>query len=85
MLLIGQRNRVSLDPSDEVRLVFYWGRYTRRARLEATDGPLTFPGLQATRFGGSFACTPGMGTSSGVKVPHGSDDGNHKSMATASP
>jgi hypothetical protein len=29
--------------------------------------------------------TPGMGTSSGVQVPCGSDDRNHKPMATASP
>jgi hypothetical protein len=29
-------------------------------------------------------CTPGMDTSSGVQVPRGSDDGNHKPMATAS-
>lgn len=29
--------------------------------------------------------TPGMGTSSGVKVPRGSDDRNHKPKPTASP
>ena len=29
--------------------------------------------------------TPGMGTSSGVRVPCGSDDRNHKPKATASP
>jgi hypothetical protein len=46
---------------------------------------LTGPLKRRPREGPSPRCTPGMGTSSGVRVPRGSDDRNHKPKATASP